>query len=311
MTIAAAFWPRRFPALPMAEPRLLEIASGVRLRLDCHWQRERSACPTLLLVHGLEGSSESHYMLGTAEKGWRAGFNVVRMNVRGCGQTEHLSLTLYHSGLSGDIEAVVQHLLDGEPLGELHLAGFSMGGNMVLKQAGEWGGQAPRGVRSVAAVSPALDLARCAAALERPANALYQFWFVRGLKARLRRKAKLFPHLYDARKLARVRTVREFDEIYTAPHFRFENAADYYARASALRVVARVAVPTLIITAQDDPVVPFDSFRHPALTANPQLWLLAPAHGGHAGFLGRGRNTEDRYWAENRILEFCRLHSSR
>jgi len=311
MTIAAAFWPRRFPALPAPEPRLLEIATGVRLRLDCHWQRERSAPPALLLVHGLEGSSESHYILGTAEKAWRAGFNVVRMNVRNCGKTEHLSLTLYHSGLSSDIEAVAQHLLDVEALRELHLAGFSMGGNMILKQAGEWGGNAPRAIRSVAAVSPALDLARCADALERRANLLYQWWFVRGLKARLRRKAELFPHLYDPRKLDRVRTVREFDEIYTAPHFRFKSAADYYARASALQVVERIAVPTLIITAQDDPVVPFDSFRHPALAGNPQLTLLAPAHGGHAGFLGRGSDSEDRYWAENRILEFCRFHSSR
>jgi len=149
MTIAAAFWPRRFPALPAPEPRLLEIATGVRLRLDCHWQRERSAPPTLLLVHGLEGSSESHYILGTAEKAWRAGFNVVRMNVRNCGKTEHLSLTLYHSGLSGDIEAVAQHLLDVEALRELHLAGFSMGGNMILKQAGEWSGNAPRAISVV------------------------------------------------------------------------------------------------------------------------------------------------------------------
>jgi predicted alpha/beta-fold hydrolase len=248
-------------------------------------------------------------MRGTAEKAWRAGFNVVRVNVRNCGGTEPLTPSLYHSGLSSDIEAVVQHVMAADDLAELHLAGFSMGGNMVLKLAGEWGADAPKKVRSVAAISPAFDLSRCADALERPANRLYQCRFLLGLKVRLRRKARLFPQLYRTDGLWRVRSLRQFDHLYTAPHFGFGTAANYYAQASALPLTARIAVPTLILTAQDDPIVPFESFRDPRLTRNPNIILLAPKHGGHVGFLARTGKGKDTYWAENRILEFAYLHT--
>jgi len=311
MTLAATLWPRHFPALPPAEPRLVRVTPDTQVWVDCHWQQERSARPTLLLVHGLEGSSDSHYMLGTAEKAWRLGSNAVRLNVRNCGGTEHLTPTLYHSGLSSDLAAVTEHLLATDALQELHLVGFSMGGNMVLKLAGEWGINAPRPVRSVAAVSPSLDLAACADTLDLPDNLLYQWRFLSSLKSRLRRKARLFPQLYPTDRLWRVGSVREFDDRYTAPHFGFGTAANYYAQASALRLAARITLPTLILAAQDDPFVPIESFRSPALTDNSNLTLLTPAHGGHVGFLSSALADEDRYWAENRVLEFCQLHTAR
>jgi predicted alpha/beta-fold hydrolase len=311
MTLAASLWPRRFPALPAAERRLVQAAPDTQVRLDCHWQLDSTAQPTLLLVHGLEGSSESHYMLGTAEKAWRAGFNALRLNVRNCGGTEHLTPTLYHSGLSGDVAAVVEHLLATDGLQEIHLAGFSMGGNMVLKLAGEWGAEAPPQVRSVSAISPSLDLAACGDAMELPDNLLYQWRFLSSLKARLRRKARLFPQLYRTDGLWRVSSMREFDDCFTAPHFGFGTAANYYAQASALRLAARIALPTLILTAQDDPFIPIDSVRSPALTGNRNITLLTPAHGGHVGFLSATVAGEDRYWAENRIIDLCRLHSPR
>ncbi|MFQ5696296.1 MAG: YheT family hydrolase, partial [Terriglobia bacterium] len=212
MTLAAAFWPRRFPALPPAELWLAEVAPQTRLRLDCHWQARPDARPALVLVHGLEGSSDSSYMLGTAEKAWQAGFNVVRMNLRNCGGTEHLTPTLYHSGLSEDVRAVAARLTEQRRMPEVHLTGFSLGGNQVLKLAAEWSAAAPAEVASIAAVCPALDLAACADALERPANWLYQRRFLRGLKTRLRRKALLFLALYSTDGLARARTLREFDD---------------------------------------------------------------------------------------------------
>lgn len=313
MTLASTLWPRRFPHLPRAEARLVEVAPDTRLRLDCHWQAEPARHPTLVLVHGLEGSSESGYILGTAEKAWRARFNAVRLNVRNCGGTEHLTPTLYHSGLSSDIEAVVRQLTASEGLSEIHLAGFSMGGNQVLKLAAEWGGSAPSAVASVAAVSPALDLARCADALDLPENFLYQWRFVTGLKARLRRKARLFPELYRTDGLKRVRSVRQFDDLFTAPHFGFGTAANYYAQASALRVASRISLPTFILAAADDPFIPIAAFRDPAIAANPHITLVTPDHGGHVGFVGRRSprsfGAEDRFWAENRIIEFCRHHS--
>jgi predicted alpha/beta-fold hydrolase len=309
MTVAATFWPRRFPALPAPEPRLAEVAPDVRVRLDCHWQPDRTCCPTLLLVHGLEGSSDSHYILGAAEKAWRAGFNAVRMNVRNCGGTEHLTPSLYHSGLSADVDAVVQRLL-ADDLPEIHLAGFSMGGNMVLKLAGEWAAAAPRQIGSVSAVCPPVDLAGCADALHRPANRFYEWRFLFGLKSRLRRKARLFSRLYQTDGLRRVRSVRGFDDLFTAPHFGFGTAANYYAQASALPLLGRIALPTLILTAQDDPFVPFETFRDPALTGNPNITLLSPRFGGHVGFLAQGGATEDRFWAENRILDSVHRHPS-
>jgi predicted alpha/beta-fold hydrolase len=320
MTFAGALWPRQFPWLPAAVPWLLEVEPGTSLRLDCHWQpprpaggADRAARPVLVLVHGLEGSSESRYILGTAEKAWRAGWSVIRQNVRNCGGTEHLTPTLYHSGLSGDVAVVVQHLIEDARLTEVHIAGFSMGGNQVLKLASEWGDSAPPAVASFAAVSPSLDLAACADALERPANFLYQWDFTSSLKRRLRRKARLFPERYQTNGLAGIRTVRQFDDRYTAPHFGFGpegfGAANYYAQASARPHLARIARPTLILAASDDPFIPIASFRDPAVAANPHITLVTPDHGGHVGFIGRASRDEDRFWAENRVVEFCRAHS--
>ena len=309
MTFAGTYWPRRFPDLPPAEIRLVEVAPETRLRLDCHWQPARAHRATLLLVHGLEGSSESGYILGTAEKAWREGFNVVRQNVRNCGGTEHLTPTLYHSGLSGDVAAVVEHLLQSERLTEIHLAGFSMGGNQVLKLACEWGAKTPPAVASFAAVCPSLDLTACADALELPSNLLYQWYFTSSLKRRLRRKARLFPERYQTDGLAGVQSVRLFDDRYTAPNFGFGTAANYYAQASARPHLSRIARPTLIIAAEDDPFIPIEPFRDPAIAANPHITLLTPEHGGHVGFIGRRLDSEDRFWAENRVVEFCRHYA--
>ena len=311
MTLAGALLPRRFPALPPPESRIVKVARDAMVKLDCHWQRERAAAPTLVLVHGLEGSSQSHYVLGTAEKAWRAGMSVVRMNVRNCGDTERLCATLYHSGLSGDVGAVAEWLAQEEGVKEIHLAGFSMGGNQVLKLAGEWGAAAPPEVASFATVCPALELGRCADALERPENRLYQWNFLRGLKARLRRKARLFPHLFRTEVLRGVRTLRQFDDAVTGPYCGFGNAEGYYRTASALQFVARIARPTLVIAAQDDPFIPFESFTDAALRNNSNITLLTPQHGGHCGFVGRRVAGEDRYWAENRVMEFARMNSRR
>lgn len=309
MTLAASQWPRRFPRLPRALDRLFEVETGARILVRCHWQARPRRHPTLLLVHGLEGSSESGYMLGTAEKGFVAGFNVLRMNQRNCGGTEHLTPTLYNSGMSGDVRAVLQELAERDALPELFAAGFSLGGNLVLKMAGEFGGSAPVPLRAVAAVSPSLDLAACADAIARPGNWLYERHFVRSLKQRMHRKARLFPERYRINGLARVRSVREFDELVTAPYCGFRDADDYYARSSALRVVADVRVPTLILVAQDDTFVPFEPFRHPAIASNPAITLVAPEHGGHCAFVARANGSE-RFWAEARVVEFCRQYSA-
>jgi uncharacterized protein len=304
-------WARRrnFPRLPAPEARLFDTAPGVRVLAQCHWQPERRAHPALLTLHGLEGSSEAHYMRGISEKAFAAGFNVVRLNQRNCGGTEHLCDTLYHSGLTSDPVAVLHELVARDGIDRVVVAGYSLGGNLALKLAGDFGDDAPPALRAVCAVSPVLDLEACVRALERPQNALYQWNFVRNLKARMRRKVGLFPERFSLEPLSRIHTVRQFDELYTAPHFGFAGATDYYHRASALRVVDRIRVPALVLTAADDPFVPPGPFSAPAITCNPHITVRISEHGGHCAFVGAPEDGDDGYWAERMIVRFARGHS--
>jgi hypothetical protein len=177
----------------VAETVEVDPGDGSRVLCLCHWQAEqvRAARLTLVLVHGLEGSANSRYMQGIAARGWQAGFNVIRMNMRNCGGTDELTPTLYHSGLSSDVGAVVDHYRQKFALEKVALVGYSMGGNLVLKLAGECNRDAP--FCAVAAVCPAIDLALGADALHEPANRAYEWHFLRGLKARYARKKELFP----------------------------------------------------------------------------------------------------------------------
>lgn len=294
---------RRFPRLPEPEARYFDVAGDARVLAHCHWHPQRADHPTLLLLHGLEGSSHAHYMCGIADKAWAAGWNVVRLNQRNCGNTEHLSRGLYHSGLTDDPLFVMRELIERDGITAVAIAGYSLGGNLALKLAGDLGDAAPPALRAMCAVSPTLDLARCVAALERRANYPYQWNFVRNLKARMRRKAAAFPGAFSLEPLGRIWTVRAFDEAYTAPHHGFRDASDYYHRASALRVVDRIRVPTLVVTAADDPFVPVESFRDPALTSNPNITLAVTPHGGHCGYLTRDGDG-DGYWVEGEIVRF-------
>ncbi|MEO7273708.1 MAG: alpha/beta fold hydrolase [Vicinamibacterales bacterium] len=302
MTLWAWGRRREFPDLPPAEGLFFDVTADTRVLAHCHWQRDRAAHPALLALHGLEGSSQAHYMRGLADKAFRAGFNVVLLNQRNCGGTEAHGPGLYHSGLTADADLVIRALSDTHGIDRVFVAGYSLGGNLALKLAGEYGDAPPPQLRGVAAVSPVMDLAACVAALERRQNVAYHWNFVRGLRARMRRKAAHFPGRYDVERLSRIWTVRAFDETYTAPHFGFASAADYYHRASALRVIDRIRVPALIVTAMDDPFVPPGPFTDPAVTANPNVTVALTRHGGHCGFITEPTPEEDGYWAETQIV---------
>jgi predicted alpha/beta-fold hydrolase len=242
-------------------------------------------------------------MLGLAERAYVAGWNAVRLNQRNCGGTESLTPTLYNSGLSGDYRAVVAELIERDTLPRIFVAGYSMGGNLVLKMAGELAGAAPPQLRAVAGVCPCVDLGVCADAVGLPRNFIYQEHFVRNLKKRMQRKAKLFPGKFDLGPMAGVRTLREFDDKITARYCGFRDATDYYFQCSALRVASEIRVPTLIVTAQDDPFVPFASFSDPAIANNPHIRVIAPERGGHCAFHSRYTGIE-RHWAEACVMEF-------
>ncbi|MGB7265307.1 MAG: alpha/beta fold hydrolase, partial [Terracidiphilus sp.] len=237
-TIAGNYLPRPAFHLPThAETVEVDPADGSRVLCHCHWQPEpvRAARLTVVQVHGLEGSSDSRYMKGIAMRAWAAGMNVVRMNMRNCGDTDALTPTLYHSGRSADVGAVVLHFTERFALERVALVGYSMGGNLVLKLAGEWGARAP--LVAVATVCPAIDLAAGADALHEPANRIYEWNFLRGLMRRLRRKAELFPGVYQIDGVGPVRSIREFDQKIVARYCGFSDADDYYYRAASARVV--------------------------------------------------------------------------
>ena len=308
MTLYAWGRPRHFPRLPQPESRYFDVATDARVLAHCHWQSEARNHPTMIVLHGLEGSSDAHYMRGLADKAFACGSNVVRLNQRNCGGTERLSAGLYHSGLSADAAAVIGELLELDGLRSVTVTGYSLGGNVALKLAGDYGSEAPPALRSICAVSPTMDLARCVEALERRENYLYEWNFVRNLKRRMRRKGRALPGRFDLSGLRQVHTVRGFDEAFTAPHHGFRDADDYYYRASSLRVVDRIRVPTLIIASQDDPFVPADQFRDPAVTSNSNLTVVMARHGGHCGFVAEAANGFDGYWAERTVVEFALRH---
>jgi len=301
-TIASFLLPRRFSLLP-SEDRLVEVEAGIPVLCRCHWQAERQSALTVILVHGLEGSSESDYMMGIAEKGLAAGMNVVRMNQRTCGGTDRLAATLYHSGRSDDIKAVAKNLIDNHGITRFALAGFSMGGNLVLKTAGEWGASGPREFKAVAAVCPAMDLAVSADALHLPMNRLYEQYFLWRLKARMRAKAKCFPGRYDLSRLRRLRSLRDFDDKVTAYYCGFEGASDYYARAAAANVVDRIAAPAYILYAKNDPFIRVLPETRRKIEGNPNITFVETDDGGHCSFVAE-RDGYDGHFAERAVIDF-------
>ena len=309
-TLMAFFIPRSTIFLSRnTEPRFFDVAPGVRVLGQCSWQADRFACPTLLVVHGLEGSAESAYMLGTAEKALAAGFNVIRLNLRSCGGTLDLTPTLYHAGLTDDLHRIIEELSLRDGLKQLYLAGFSLGGNMALKLAGECGAGTPEALRGVVAVSPSIHLASCADAIEMRSNLIYRLSFIMSLRRSMRQKARLYPERYDESRLRGIWSIRKFDDVYTAPHSGFRDVADYYERASSLPYIKDIAVPVLIIHSQDDPFIPFAPFTSQQVTSNPNVTLLAPANGGHCGFISARPEGDDRFWAERKIVDFVQTMS--
>lgn len=301
-TLASFFLPRRI-TLPTTEKRLIEVEPGVQVLCHCHWQNDRQNALTVIIVHGLEGSSESQYMLGIAAKGTAVGMNVVRMNQRNCGGTDALSPTLYHSGRSQDIAAVAQNLIRQNQISRFALVGFSMGGNLVLKLAGEWGREAPPQFCAVAAVCPSMNLAASADALHLAGNRLYEYYFMWQLRRRLRMKARLFPHVFDTLRMRGVTSLRDFDDKVTAHYCGFEGASDYYQRSAAANVVDRIAVPTLILHAANDPFIRILPETRQKILSNPNITFVETEDGGHCSFLAAADGDDGR-WAEREVVEF-------
>jgi len=312
--IMTTLMPLRRPKIEVArvESKLIRVAKDSQVKMLCSYQPAGTKdTPTLLLIHGLGGSAEAGYIRSLAGKAYALGYHVLRYNMRNCGDTEHLTPTMFHSGLTQDIDVVVNTFIKEQKLSRIFLAGFSLGGNLVAKLAGEWSNNAPKAVQGVGLISPALNLKASQLAMdERLSLRGYRYYYMRSLRALIHRKKRIFPQGYDVRGLDDVRSFLEFDNRYIAPPFGFDDAYDYYDKASAKNVVADIRLPTLLIHAKDDPVTPFYDNMLPQVFLNPAITKLTTEDGGHCAFIAKAPCMSedwqdlDHYWAENRCLEF-------
>ena len=310
MTITAAFSEAGRSRGGPATRRLFRIDEQTRVLALTSWQANPLCAPTVLVAHGLVGDANAGYIRGVTRKLVSAGFNVVRLNARNAHGTEALTPTLYHIGLTDDLRSVAE-TLHSEGHRRMYLVGFSMGANVALKLAAEYGPSRPEWLAGVVAISPPLDVAASSAAISQGlANGLYEQHFLISLKRLIVRKAKLYPDRYDARGVWRLRTLWDFDDRYIAPCFGFDGADDYYHHAGAGRLVHRIAAPTLVVHARDDTMIPFAPFERWRSARPREVMFMTPAHGGHVGFIGRGRacnrywRDPDRFWCENRVVQF-------
>jgi uncharacterized protein len=262
--------------------------------------------PLLVVLHGLEGSSSSHYVRGllarARERGWRA----LALNFRSCSGEPNRLLRSYHSGETGDFDEAMRRARSESPQVPVVCAGCSLGGNVLVKWLGEQGERAK--VAAAAALCVPFDLALCAAALDGPGAMawLYRSRFLHTLRRKALAKARRFPGLFDVERVSRARTLRDFDDALTAPVHGFSGARDYYAQSSSGPFVPRVRVPLLLLSTEDDPFIPASCLPREAAQLNPHVRLETHARGGHLGFVAGP--LRPRFWAERRAIEFLAEH---
>ena len=278
------YWLRRRLRWPFAtEDMVVEAAGGVRLLVRASWQQDHAGRPTVVLVHGLGGDDRSTYSIATGRLAWDQGWSVVRMNMRGAGESEAVCARLYHAGVDTDLLAVLEAVAARTP--RLAPVGFSLGANLVLLTLGRQAARIPSGVFAAAAVSPPLDLAACADALRRALGGAYERRYVRDLQRAYRRRQALLPDLYAPGRERPVRTIREYDDVITAHYGGFRDAADYYTCSSAGPLLVRIERPTLILAAEDDPMIPGDSVARWPLPSSGLVRREMLPTGGHVGFV--------------------------
>ena len=296
---------RPVPRVPVRRERW-ETPDGDFLDLD---QLDGPAgSPVLVVLHGLEGSSRSKQVLGLLREARRAGWRAVALNFRSCsGQMNRLRRS-YHAGETSDLGWVIDRLAQEDPAARILCAGFSLGGNVLLKYLGERGETAPLQLRAAVAISTPFDLAASARGLEKGFSRRYRRRIVAGLQRKTLQKVRQYPDLVDRSKLRAARTLEQFDDTVTAPVHGFRNAEEYWAASSSLQFLPRIRRPTLLINARDDPFLPGDLLPVREVAANPHLHALFTDHGGHMGFLSGVLPGLPAAWSESEALTFLKLH---
>jgi uncharacterized protein len=297
-------------------PNLCREVEGVRYRRqrirtpdDDFLDLDRStvgATRVALLAHGLEGNATRPYMLGMVRALNLQGWDAVVWNFRGCSGEPNRKLRFYHSGDTQDLQTVLTRVLPDSRYGTAALIGFSLGGNVILKYLGEHALGLHPAIRAAVAFSVPCDLAASATKMARPENALYMRRFMRLLHGKILAKMQLFPGEIDDRGFSRMRTFKDFDEHYTAPLHGFKSALDYWNKASSKPLLARIAVPTLLVNAVDDPFLAPPCYPYQEAMVNPHLFLETPKAGGHVGFVSF--RSGGKYWSESRAIAFLSSH---
>lgn len=267
--------------------------------LDLDWSINENN-RIVILSHGLEGHTGRPYMLGMARALNRHGWDVLGWNYRSCsGETNRL-LRWYHSGETGDLQTVIRHVAARGKHTELALIGFSLGGNVTLKYLGEDPARVHPLIKKAVAFSVPCDLKSSALKLARPANWIYMKRFLITLRQKVRAKMELFPDQINDKDFHTIKTFVEFDDRYTAPIHGFKDAYDYFAQCSSRQFLPNIRVPTLLVSARNDPFLDEPSFPYPEAEASSGFFLETPERGGHMGFTASG----DEYWSESRALSF-------
>ena len=295
-----------YPALYRRVPWITKMRERITTHdgdfLDLDWDTTPAAGRLAILSHGLEGDSRNHYIQGMAAALQRAGWDTLAWNFRGCSGEQNRLLSSYHSGATGDLQGVVDHALATGRFRRVALVGFSLGGNMTLKYLGDLGPEVDERIESAVAFSVPCDLASSSRQLESIMNRIYMRRFLHRLREKIRQKMILFPGQIHDVGLDAMRTFREFDGAYTAPLHGFASAEDYWRQASCKPVLGRIAIPTLLVNARNDPFLGRKCFPWEAARENPNLFFEAPRSGGHVGFVTF--NPQNEYWSETRTTAF-------
>jgi len=288
---------------PLVERERLWTPDGDFLDLD--WAPDTvEGAPIVLVLHGLEGSAQRRYIRNVARELVRAGVRPVALNFRGCSGEPNLAPHFYHSGKTDDPELVLRILRERHPGRHIGALGFSLGGNVLLKLLGDRADGGRGLVDAAAVISVPYDLAAGCSLLERSAmGRFYTSYFLRSLQAKVRLKNGMLAEFLDLNAARMARTIREFDDLVTAPLHGFESAAAYYAESSSVRYLEGVGVPTLLLHAEDDPFLPPDFIPRKQAEGSPLLHLALQSRGGHVGFL-EGTPSRPSFWAEEESARF-------
>lgn len=309
-----------YPSLPFRNGHFSTIYRPLFVKIKHRYERKRivtwdddfldldfsfvGSDTLILLIHGLEGSSESQYMVSASNEFNNYGFDTVCLNLRGCSGEDNLLLTTYHSGKTEDVDFVIKHLIDQYTYNKIIIIGYSLGGNLTLKYMGEYAKYIPQKVAMAIAVSVPVDLASSSKKMSSLKNKVYMDVFLRTLRKKVLEKARKFPEFeVDRRNLYKARNFKDFDALYTAPAFGFKSPEDYWEKASSIPYLPHIKKPTLLITSRDDPFLSEECFPFEAAEASKSFFLDTTRYGGHVGYISSFNSKRNR-WLEERMIRF-------